>query len=328
MALADAAGAIDLRLRQMMADRIAAQELARKAQLEQLAAERADRAIGVQEGQLGLNERSFEAAQNAQQGPMTVAGSARLVDPTTGRIITDVAPPPPDNDPITLSAGAGLIEPGTGRIIAQMPFQPKEPRGPVSVSPGATLVDPETGKPIYSAPRAASAAGGGNDDSLASLYSSVRGSRAIETIDELLGDTGWTTTGPLGLAQSIMPGSPGFDYASKLESLGSQIAQQELAQMRDASKTGGAVGQVSNFEQRMFMNALAPIQQGQSPKAQREGLERAKASLMRYRQAIELKSQGVDDQTIILDIYGAGGIDGFGAEAAPRPRIKSITEIP
>lgn len=152
------------------------------------------------------------------------------------------------------------------------------------------------------------AARGGEETNLATLYSSVRSSRAVQSIDELLNDTGWMTTGALGKAQSYIWGTPGYDYASKLETLGSQIAQGELAQMREASKTGGAVGQVSNFEQQMFMNALAPVQQGQSPTAMLKGLKDAKASLMRYRQSLLLKSQGRSDTEIVQTIYGDSGM--------------------
>lgn len=180
--------------------------------------------------------------------------------------------------------------------------------------------------------------GDGGWSGMAGLYSAVRGSRAMETINELLADTSWVTAGPIGSLQSnLMPGTPGFDYGSKLQALGSQIAQQELAQMREASKTGGAVGQVSNFEQQMFMNALAPIQQGQSPTAMKAGLERAKESLARYQEAILLKAQGIEDREILATVYGqdvpfalpaAGGGGGSGRMIRARDPQGNIHEAP
>lgn len=167
--------------------------------------------------------------------------------------------------------------------------------------------------------------GDSDSGSMASLYSAVRGSRAMETIDDLLQDTDWTNTGVVGVGGALIPGTPQSDYKAKLQTLGSQIAQQELAQMREASKTGGAVGQVSNFEQEMFMNALAPIQQWQSPGAARAGLEKAKQALSRYQRAVLMKAQGLDDATILSSIYSRQGLPAAGSDGGGF-RILSVEE--
>jgi len=85
VALADAAVAVNRDLQRMMAERIAQQEMARKAQLEQMAAERASRAIAVQEGQLNLGARRFDAEQAAnseQQGFLRTILTPQSPDPT------------------------------------------------------------------------------------------------------------------------------------------------------------------------------------------------------------------------------------------------------
>ena len=300
------AGAQDA-LQQLLSRRMEQEKIKRDMAQQEFENQQAQQQSGRENRGLDLEE--LRLTQPQPKAPMAVGPGYSVVDPTTGRIMT-TAPGMPDKPqgPVTLSAGARLVDPTSGREIANAPAQGPQPSYEWVTRDGKPIQIREgTARPGDS-PYEKGAAAKDNAGSMASLYSAVRGSRAIESIDELLKDTNWATTGPLGVIQGkIMPGTPGYDYASKLEALGSQIAQQELAQMREASKTGGAVGQVSNFEQQMFMNALAPIQQGQSKAAMLEGLKRAKASLGRYRQAILLKAQGMDDEQIMRDLYGAAG---------------------
>lgn len=67
---------------------------------------------------------------------------------------------------------------------------------------------------------------------------------------------------------SVIPNIPGgaaADAQAQMKTLKSQIAQNVLQMYRNMSQTGGAVGQVSNFEQEMFQNNLAALDQAQSP---------------------------------------------------------------
>src|SRR3990167_844075 len=61
------------------------------------------------------------------------------------------APPPPDK-PMSLNPGSSLVDPATGRIITQIPERPEKPQGPMNLSPGGRLIDPSTGRVIASAP--------------------------------------------------------------------------------------------------------------------------------------------------------------------------------
>lgn len=174
-----------------------------------------------------------------------------------------------------------------------------------SAGPGV-IFNPVTSE-FKQVPGTGAGAGAGVGMSTEDLYSSVRSSRAVESVDELLDDTSWATVGPVGAVAGVVPGTPAYDYASKLISLGAQLSTNELAQMRAASKTGGAVGQVSNVEQEMFQNALAPIKQGQSISAMRAGLQRARESLQRYQLAVRLQAGGASRDEIMGAVYGADG---------------------
>ncbi|WP_103035309.1 hypothetical protein [Castellaniella caeni] len=71
-------------------------------------------------------------------------------------------------------------------------------------------------------------------------------------------------TGLTGMLPNI-PGGAAANTQARLESLKSQIGFAVLQAMRDASKTGGALGQVSDFENKMLQNNLAALDTKQSP---------------------------------------------------------------
>jgi hypothetical protein len=86
-------------------------------------------------------------------------------------------------------------------------------------------------------------------------------------LDEI---TGW---------RSVMPIIPGTDRANamaQMETLKSQVAQNVLQMYRNMSQTGGAVGQVSNYEQQLFQNALGALERAQEPEQFRSELGRIK----------------------------------------------------
>lgn len=70
-------------------------------------------------------------------------------------------------------------------------------------------------------------------------------------------------TGIPGMLPNI-PGTDRANAAAKLETLKSQVAFRVLQTMRDMSKTGGALGQVSDKENQMLQNNLAALDRAQS----------------------------------------------------------------
>ena len=55
--------------------------------------------------------------------------------------------------------------------------------------------------------------------------------------------------------------------------------------MREASKTGGALGQVSNIELNLLQSALGALDAGQSPENMKAQLTRIKESVGRWQRA-------------------------------------------
>ena len=83
-------------------------------------------------------------------------------------------------------------------------------------------------------------------------------------------------TAGLGSYTNIIAGTPGTNLNSALKTIQADAAFSRLQEMRDASKTGGALGQVTERELALLQNARIALDQEQSPKALRENLEEYK----------------------------------------------------
>jgi hypothetical protein len=101
--------------------------------------------------------------------------------------------------------------------------------------------------------------------------------------------SGWTAGA--GSALGVIPGTPARDFTAELNTLKSNIAFGELAEMRAASKTGGALGAISEKELTLLESALGALDQGQSPGNLSAQLDKIVGSLERWENA---KSGKVD----------------------------------
>lgn len=70
--------------------------------------------------------------------------------------------------------------------------------------------------------------------------------------------------GKINYAQSFIPNTPEYDFRKQVESLQDSIAKGELAEMREASKTGGALGNASDKDIDLLRNSLGNLSTGQT----------------------------------------------------------------
>ncbi len=117
-----------------------------------------------------------------------------------------------------------------------------------------------------------------------SQYVVERSQRTIEAVDALLSKTsGWTTGG--GSLLGNLPATDARNFRAELETLKSNIAFGELAAMRAASKTGGALGAISERELSLLESTLGALDPGQSPANFRAQLKKIKDSIERWQTA-------------------------------------------
>lgn len=88
----------------------------------------------------------------------------------------------------------------------------------------------------------------------------IRG--ALTEADALIGPT---TTGVIGEVASRVGGTKARDLSGKLETIKANLGFDELQKMRDASPTGGALGQVAVKELIALQATVASLDQGLSP---------------------------------------------------------------
>lgn len=100
-----------------------------------------------------------------------------------------------------------------------------------------------------------------------------------DTIDKAISQVGRGTTGFLGATSASIPGTPAADLANTLSTVQANIGFGELQRMRDASPTGGALGQVSERELALLNSVLGAISQSQSPQQLEANLRRLKTEV-------------------------------------------------
>jgi len=82
------------------------------------------------------------------------------------------------------------------------------------------------------------------------------------------------------------------NYTAELDTLKSNIAFNELTAMREASKTGGALGQVSNIELALLESTLGALKMSQTPENVKLQLQKIKDSINRWYEAVGMYGGG------------------------------------
>ena len=117
-----------------------------------------------------------------------------------------------------------------------------------------------------------------------SPYAAERVDRSLESVRALKDDVSRWNTGA-GSILGSMPGTAARDFRARLDTLKGNIGFSELAAMREASKTGGALGQISDRELTLLSSVLGSLDAGQSPAALRAQLQKIEDSLTRWKAA-------------------------------------------
>ncbi|MCK9320301.1 hypothetical protein, partial [Methanoculleus sp.] len=136
-------------------------------------------------------------------------------------------------------------------------------------------------------------------EKVVSSYTEEMKNRTLESVDELLTQVNPYTVG-FGVLAKGVPTSQARSFAAQLDTLKANIAFGELTAMREASKTGGALGQVSDREGKLLANALGALDQGQSPEQFKAQLEKIKNSINKWKQEVNQYSSQSNISTVDL----------------------------
>jgi len=139
-----------------------------------------------------------------------------------------------------------------------------------------------------------------------SPYQEERMIRNLQSVDDLMGRvSGWTVGA--GSLLSKLPSTDARNFENDLNTLKANIAFGELTAMREASKTGGALGQVSERELALLEAALAGLDTGQSKDNFIKNLNRVKDSISRWKEAMSSSGGTTGGTTDLWDFNSVGG---------------------
>ena len=127
--------------------------------------------------------------------------------------------------------------------------------------------------------------------------------KLIPQLDEDIAS--WWPSNKAGFVGSLLSniaGTEARDFESRLTTIKANIGFDKLQAMRDASPTGGALGQVSEMELRQLNASMGNLENSQSPEQLRENLMAVRAQYIRTIQAIEAQRQGY------RQMQGGGGL--------------------
>lgn len=100
-----------------------------------------------------------------------------------------------------------------------------------------------------------------------------------QDIDKAIGQANTLTTGIVGSVMDSVPGTAAHDLKNTLMTIKANIGFDKLQDMRDNSPTGGALGQVSEFENRLLQSVNGALEQSQTRQQLVDNLERVKVNL-------------------------------------------------
>ena len=121
----------------------------------------------------------------------------------------------------------------------------------------------------------------------AALIEKTRADIVISKVDEALGQTGFFTTGLTGATLGLVPGTSAYDLDATIDTIKANVGFKELQDMRAASPTGGALGQIAVRELEFLQAAVASLHKGQSQDQIEKNLRSVKTHFENWKKTVE-----------------------------------------
>lgn len=139
--------------------------------------------------------------------------------------------------------------------------------------------------------------------------------RIIAKVDQAIGGVGngWGTTGITGAALGSVPGTSAYDLRRTIETIKANLGFQELQAMREASPTGGALGQVAIQELMALQSTVANLDANQSTDRLKKSLQEARQHYANWKRAASGGATDVrrEGGALPQGANGAGGVVDF-----------------
>lgn len=198
------------------------------------------------------------------------------------------------------------LQPGTPEYESMMRDYMVKPRSTVNVNTGAALpyklpadhmlVDPsDPSKGVMPIPGSETAKKAAAEASQATEGAAARVGK-IDTVmgevDRAIESVGITTAGLLGSVAKDIPATSAKDLSGALTTIKANIGFDALQAMREASPTGGALGQVAVQELESLQASVASLDQAQSPAQLAANLRKVRDHYANWRATVEQAKSG------------------------------------
>jgi hypothetical protein len=307
----------------------------RQAMLDQAAVRESEQNNAIQERSMKLQEQAAASQETARQTAMrekqnTVGVRGMMADAMTqGPLTPDaaktigimgfregVAPPDDVQRMLEPDTRAQELADYEAKQMIDASIQPAQDRyrtvgGSIFDAESRSFMTPPErsgGQGGASAGRGTNVAGGEGEPS---RYAQETAQRTIQAIDDVMPKISNMTAGA-GSLMKMIPGSDAANVSADLSSVAANVAFNALQAMREASKTGGALGQVSERELDLLSAVEGSIRQNQSPENLKMNLQKIRESMTRFQMAARGSAEPMSS-------HSPAGRQKWGRDANGRP---------
>ena len=189
---------------------------------------------------------------------------------TPGAAVQQGLSPAPKGPETVINNGPDGInygEPGKGLVWS------RNPDGTVKLDDrGAPIAIPFQGGEVYEKQKAAETASAAGD-----AQANTKRNIVLEDIDRaltMIDESPLLTTGVGNQITGAVGGTPAYNLNAIIDTVKANVGFDQLQAMRDASPTGGALGQVSEMENRLLQSVLGSLETAQSKPQLEQNLRR------------------------------------------------------
>ena len=219
------------------------------------------------QGEIGIAQTAREAEINAAKSGLDMTKDLMSLDAEQAKVAREAAKPIVVDGVAYSQQADGSLKPLTTK--EQEAFNLSEGQSRYAINPTTGQYELVASKGKTYAPGTGSSTTTGT----VSPYRAEKAANVIAQVDEALGMISPYTAGLIGSVSGLIPGTQAKDLQKAIDSIKANIGFDELQAMRDASKTGGALGQVAVQELASLQATLGSLDRTQSPQALYKNLQ-------------------------------------------------------
>lgn len=274
-------------------------QAAQQARVQQFMQSRPDLAAQYAVDPQGAIKRAFPG----EQKPIALNPGQVLFDPAKGKELF-AAPQKSKFEPGAtreLKMGSKVVTQeydGKGwKTIGQSPlWKPDAPeKGPAAPQGYRWKADGSGLEPIPGGPADQKAGIAAEKDKRRAEGALARADVVLGRVKGAIDKVGATTTGAIGAVARNIPGTSAFNLNKELDTIRANIGFQELQAMREASPTGGALGQVAVQELNMLQSVLGSLDTAQSDDQLLQSLYAIEKHFSNWKRAVEESQTGAKE---------------------------------